>query len=244
MLRSFLLLILGTAWTAYMAANTVIFSYLSPNENQSHRVARLWAKILLIMTSVRVQVTGRENLKDGQSHVFMVNHQSVFDIFVLLAHIPVQFRWIVKKELFKVPVFGQAMRKAGYIEIDRQNHEKALQSLDIAAQKIREGKSVMTFPEGTRSKDGKIKPFKQGMFYLAVQSGVPIIPVTLIGTAEIMTKHSLKIFPKKVTMVIGKPIDVTNYSIENRSELITLVQNIITLNYEQGGGISAEHRSD
>ncbi len=244
MLRSFLLLILGTAWTAYMAANTVIFSYLSPNENQSHRVARLWAKILLIMTSVRVQVTGKENLKEGQSYVFMVNHQSVFDIFVLLAHIPVQFRWIVKKELFKVPVFGQAMRNAGYIEIDRQNHEKALKSLDIAAQKIQEGKSVMTFPEGTRSKDGKIKPFKQGMFYLAVQSGVPIIPVTLIGTAEIMTKHSLKIFPKKVKMVIDKPVDVRNYSIENRSELITFVQNIITKNYEQGGGLSAKLRSD
>ncbi len=238
------MLILGTAWTAYMAANTVIFSYLSPNENQSHRVARLWAKILLIMTSVRVQVTGKENLKEGQSHVFMVNHQSVFDIFVLLAHIPVQFRWIVKKELFKVPVFGQAMRNAGYIEIDRQNHEKALQSLDIAARKIREGKSVMTFPEGTRSKDGKIKPFKQGMFYLAVQSGVPVIPVTLIGTAEIMTKNSLKIFPKKVKMVIDKPIDVSNYSIENRSELITLVQNIITQNYEEGGDLSAKLRSD
>jgi 1-acyl-sn-glycerol-3-phosphate acyltransferase len=244
MLRSVLLLILGTAWTAYMAANTVIFSYLSPNENQSHKVARLWAKILLLMTSVKVQIVGKDNIAEGQSHVFMVNHQSVFDIFVLLAHIPVQFRWIVKKELFKVPVFGQAMRNAGYIEIDRRNHEKALKSLDVAAQKIREGKSVMTFPEGTRSKDGNIKPFKQGMFYLAMQSGVPIIPVTIIGTVGIMPKDSLRVNPKKVIMIIDKPIDVRDYSIENRGELIMRVQNIITKNYEQGGGLSAQNRSD
>lgn len=243
MLRSVLLLVLGTAWTAYMAANTVIFSYLSPNENQSHMVARLWAKILLHMTSVKVQVVGSENITAGQSHVFMVNHQSVFDIFVLLAYVPVQFRWIVKKELFKVPVFGQAMRKAGYIEIDRQNHERALMSLDVAAQKIREGKSVMTFPEGTRSKDGTVRPFKQGMFYLAVQSGVPIIPVTIVGTAGIMPKHSLRINPKKVTMIIDKPIDVRDYNVENRGELITRVYDIITNNYEQGKALSAKLRS-
>ena len=125
--------------------------------------------------------------------IFMANHQSDFDILIVLAHIPGQFRWIAKKELFKIPIFGKAMRNAGYIEIDRQNHEKALKSLDEAAQKIREGKSVVTFPEGTRSRDGKIRPFKQGMFHLAIRAGVPIVPISIIGAREIMPKRTLKV---------------------------------------------------
>jgi 1-acyl-sn-glycerol-3-phosphate acyltransferase len=163
----------------------------------------------------------------------MANHQSDFDILIILAHLPGQFRWIVKKELFNIPLFGAAMRNAGYIEIDRQNHVKAVKSVDEAARKIREGKSVMSFPEGTRSSDGKIKPFKQGMFYLAIMSGVPIVPVSIIGAREIMPKRSLQIKPGKITMVIDRPIDVSGYSLENRQELIERVRNIINKNCEE-----------
>jgi 1-acyl-sn-glycerol-3-phosphate acyltransferase len=155
------------------------------------------------------------------------------DILVVLGFIPGQFRWIAKKELFKIPVFGGAMRNAGYIEIDRQNHEKALKSLDLAAQKIREGKSVMTFPEGTRSKDGTIKPFKQGMFHLAIKSGVPIIPVCIVGAGAIMPKRSLRINPGKVTLIIDKPIDVAGYQAENRAELVERVRNVILDHYNR-----------
>jgi 1-acyl-sn-glycerol-3-phosphate acyltransferase len=163
----------------------------------------------------------------------MANHQSDFDIFIVLAHLPGQFRWIVKKELFNIPLFGKAMRNAGYIEIDRQNRERALMSLDEAARKIREGKSVMSFPEGTRSRDGKIKPFKQGMFYLAIKSGVPIVPISIIGAGKIMPKRSFMIKPGKIIMIIDRPIDVSGYTIENRQDLIDRVQNIITRNYEE-----------
>jgi 1-acyl-sn-glycerol-3-phosphate acyltransferase len=163
----------------------------------------------------------------------MANHQSDFDILIVLGFVPGQFRWIAKKELFKIPLFRTAMRNAGYIEIDRQQHDKALKSLDIAAQKIRDGKSVMTFPEGTRSKDGKIKPFKQGMFHLAIKSGVPIIPITIIGAGDIMPKRSLRINPGKITMIIDKPIDVNGYTIENRAVLIEQVKNVIEKNYDR-----------
>jgi 1-acyl-sn-glycerol-3-phosphate acyltransferase len=131
------------------------------------------------------------------------------------------------------------MRNAGYIEIDRQNHEKAMRSLDIAAQKIREGKSVMTFPEGTRSKDGVVKPFKQGMFHLAIKAGVPILPVCIIGAGAIMPKRSLRINPGKVTMIIDKPIDVTGYTIEDRSQLIERVRNVIVNHCDRGKPSSA-----
>lgn len=234
MLRSMIILVLGVAVTGYLSVCCIIFGLISPGENKIHRIARIWAKILLLLSSTRVEVIGAENALVGKPQIFMSNHQSDFDILVVLGFVPGQFRWIAKKELFNIPIFGGAMRNAGYIEIDRQNHEKAMKSLDIAAQKIREGKSVMTFPEGTRSKDGVIKPFKQGMFHLAIKAGVPIVPVCIIGAGAIMPKRSLRIHPGKVTLIIDKPIDVTGYSIEDRAQLIDRVRKVIVNNFERG----------
>jgi 1-acyl-sn-glycerol-3-phosphate acyltransferase len=233
MLRSLIILVLGVAVTGYLSACAIIFGLISPGENKIHFIARIWAKTLLWLSNTKVEVIGTENVLQGKPQIFMSNHQSDFDIFVVLGFIPGQFRWIAKKELFKVPVFGGAMRNAGYIEIDRQNHDKAMKSLDIAAQKIREGKSVMTFPEGTRSRDGLIKPFKQGMFHLAIKAGVPIVPVCLVGTGAIMSKRSLRINPGKVKIIIDKPIDVAGYTAENRAELIERVRNIIMNRYNR-----------
>jgi len=184
------------------------------------------------MSSVKVSVIGGENVLADKPQIFMANHQSDYDIFVVLGYIPSQFRWIAKKELFKIPMFGKAMRNAGYIEIDRQHHEKALRSLDEAAEKIRDGKSVMSFPEGTRSRDMTLKPFKQGAFHLAIQAGVPIIPISLVGTGLIMQKRSLQINPGNVIMVIDKPIETKDYTIETRHELIERVRSTILRNYE------------
>lgn len=234
MLRSMIILLLGVAVTGYISVCAIIFSLISPGENKIHHLAKIWAKILLLLSNTRVAVIGAENVLPGKPQIFMANHQSDFDIFIVLGFVPGQFRWIAKKELFKIPLFGKAMQGAGYIEIDRQNHEKAIRSLDLAAQKIREGKSVMTFPEGTRSKDGTLKPFKQGMFHLAIKSGVPIIPISIIGAGVIMPKRSLRINPGKITMVIGKPIDVTGYTIENRAQLIEKVRGVIIDTLQMG----------
>jgi 1-acyl-sn-glycerol-3-phosphate acyltransferase len=232
MIRSALLVTLGIAITSFVSFWCVIFSILPDSENRIHKIANLWAKILLLISNTRVEVIGKENILRGKPQIFMANHQSDFDILIVLGHIPGQFRWIAKKELFNIPVFGAAMRNAGYIEIDRHNHEKAMRSLDEAALRIQEGKSVMTFPEGTRSRDGEIKSFKQGIFHLAFKSGVPIIPVSIVGSGQIMPKRSLKVTPGKVRLIIDKPIEVTNFSIENRHELIEKVRNVIIKNYD------------
>jgi 1-acyl-sn-glycerol-3-phosphate acyltransferase len=232
MMRSALLVTLGIAITAFFSFWSVVFSFFANSENNVHKVARIWGSILLKISSTKVQVIGKENVLRGKPQIFMANHQSDFDILIALAFIPGQFRWIAKKELFAIPVFGQAMKSAGYIEIDRQNHEKAMQSLDLAALRIREGKSVMTFPEGTRSRDGEIKAFKQGLFYLAIQSGVPIVPISIIGSGAIMPKRSLKVKPGKITLVIDKPIPVKGYTLENRQELINRVRQVIMKNYD------------
>jgi 1-acyl-sn-glycerol-3-phosphate acyltransferase len=235
MIRSVILVVVAVAVTAFMSTCAFLFPLISPGENKAHKVANLWARMLLWLASTKVDVIGRENVLTDKPQIFMANHQSDFDILIVLAHIPGQFRWIAKKELFKIPIFGKAMRSAGYIEIDRQDHEKALKSLDEAAQKIREGKSVVTFPEGTRSKDGTIKPFKQGMFHLAIRAGVPIIPISIIGASEIMPKRTLKVRPGRITMVIDRPVDVSGYTIETRGELIEKVRGIIIKNFQSRG---------
>jgi 1-acyl-sn-glycerol-3-phosphate acyltransferase len=232
MIRSALLVTLGVAITAFISFWCVIFSIFPNADNKIHKAANLWGKILLLICNTKVEVIGKENILHSKPQIFMANHQSDFDILIALAYIPGQFRWLVKKELFNIPIFGAAMRSAGYIEIDRQNREKALQSLDEAALRIREGKSIMTFPEGTRSRSGEIKPFKQGTFHLAIKSGVSIVPVSIIGSGQIMPKRSLKISSGKVKLVIGKPIDVKNYILENRQELIGAVRNVIIKNYD------------
>jgi 1-acyl-sn-glycerol-3-phosphate acyltransferase len=234
MIRSALLVMLAVADTAFMSVCALLFPLISPGENKAHKIANLWAKSLLWLTHIRVRVIGRENVLLNRPQIFMANHQSDFDILIVLAHIPGQFRWIVKKELFRIPVFGKAMKSAGYIEIDRQNHENAMKSLEEAARKIREGKSVMTFPEGTRSKDGAIKPFKQGMFHLAISAGVPVVPISIIGAHEILPKRSLNIRPGVITMIIGEPVDVSGYTIETRGELIDRIRGIIVGNFERG----------
>jgi 1-acyl-sn-glycerol-3-phosphate acyltransferase len=157
----------------------------------------------------------------------MCNHQSNFDIPVLLGCLPVQFRWLAKAELFKIPIFGRGMRSAGYISIDRFNQKSAFESISQAAQRIKGGVSVMIFPEGTRSTDGKIRPFKKGGFVLAVDAGVPIIPVVLHGTRAIMPKGRLRINHGQVVMDILSPVDTTGYTRDTKDELIEQVRNII-----------------
>jgi len=218
--------------TAFFAIMAIIMARFAPDgENAAHRVARLWGKTILRMSGVFVEVIGVENIPHGSPIIFMSNHQSNFDILTLLAHIPVQFRWISKKEVFRTPLMGPAMRKAGYISIDRENREKAIESLEEAAQIIKNGKSVMTFPEGTRSHDGTIKSFKKGPFYLALKSGVPIVPISIIGSRKIMPKKSLHIEPGKITVIIDAPIDTRDYSVKHRDELMKRVRSVIEDNF-------------
>lgn len=233
MIYSALLVTLGVVITAFMSFCSVVFSVFPAADNKIHKVANLWAKILLLICNIKVKVIGEENLLHGKPQIFMANHQSDFDILISLAYIPVQFRWIAKKELFAIPVFGAAMRNAGYIEIDRSNREKAIHSIEEAALSIRRGKSIMTFPEGTRSRDGEIKAFKQGTFHLAIKSGVPIVPVSIIGSGRLMPKRSLRIKPGQIKMVIGKPVEVTNFDIEKRNELIEKIRDEIIKNYNE-----------
>ena len=232
MVRSLGILTIGIAVTAIYSLYAVLVAFFSPKEEKIHQIARNWARLLLKISGAHVHVFGRENVLTSRPQIFMANHQSGFDIFALLAHIPGEFRWIAKGELFRIPVFGRAMRAAGYIPIDRENHDRAMNSLAEAVVKIHENRSVMSFPEGTRSSDGTIGPFKSGMFLLAIRANVPIVPVTIIGANQIWPKGSLKITPGEMTIVISEPVDVSHCTAEKHGELIGQVRGIIVEHYE------------
>ena len=167
--------------------------------------ARLWAQLALALNLVKVTVNGAEHLPDGPV-IFMSNHQSNFDILSLLAAMPRRFHWIAKKELFEIPVFGPSMRRGGYIPLDRGDGRKALQSIDEAAATIHQGKSVVLFPEGTRTQDGNLLPFKRGGFILARKADVPVIPVTINGSGRINPANKIRLYSGDITITLHPPV--------------------------------------
>ncbi len=210
--------------TIIFGSLAIAVSFFSKTGAGVHHVACAWAKGILWVSGVRVQTNGFDPGLIGQSCIFMSNHQSNYDIPVLYCGLPVQFRWLAKAELFRIPIFGRSMRSAGYVSIDRSNRKSAFRSLAKAADMIRNGTSVMIFPEGTRSSDGKLLPFKKGGFVLAVDAGVPIVPIMISGTHTIMPKGRLLISRRHVRIDVGEPIQSSEFTRKTKDDLMMHVQ--------------------
>ena len=219
--------------TLVLGVAVILVALFSRNGNMPHLIARAWARSILIVAGTPVSVEGIENLKIDGSVILMPNHQSNFDIPLLLGCLPVQFRWLAKAELFKIPIFGRGMRGCGYISIDRSNRKSAFRSLAEAAQKIRNGVSVLIFPEGTRSWDGEIQSFKKGGFVLSVDAGVPIIPIVISGTRAVMPKGKLLIRKQTIGMKILAPIATSDYTRKTKDDLMVLVRDTICKAYKE-----------
>jgi 1-acyl-sn-glycerol-3-phosphate acyltransferase len=218
--------------TVFMAVMAILVSFVNAGGKTAHKVGRIWAKCILSLSNIRVTVKGISNLKPGRSYIFMANHMSNFDIPILQAYLPVQFTWLAKAELYKIPIFGYAMKRAGYISIERSDRKSAIESLNKAAKTIRDGVSVIIFPEGTRSRTNNVQPFKKGGFFLALDSGVPIIPVIIHGTGQIMPKKKMLITPGNVTLEIAKPINSSDYTRKTKDDLMKKVRDIILKSFE------------
>lgn len=196
-------LVLSTITLSLVALLVALFG---DREETIHRIARLWAKMYLAVTGIEARIEGLERL-GSPPYVFMVNHQSALDIYALLAGLPLSFKWIAKRQLFSIPVFGWAIRKAGYISIDRENAREALKAIEKAAQRIREGTNIIIFPEGTRSADGKLLPFKKGGFTLALRAMVPVVPVGIFGSSALQPKGCFIPLEKGIIYIeVGEPI--------------------------------------
>lgn len=183
-------------------------------------VPRAWARRMLRIAGVRVEVEAAENIDATAPQVVVVNHTSWFDPLALAGFVPGPCVFVAKKEVERVPFFGMALRACGHIYIDRRNHELALQSLEIARQRLEDdGPSIIMFPEGTRSATGELQPFKKGPFILAIQAGAEVVPTALIGSREVMRKNGILIKPGIIRLRFGTPIPVDSYDFERRDEL-------------------------
>ncbi len=190
----------------------------------SHRVAKFWARCVNASVRIKLKVTGLENIPEGPV-VFMGNHQSYFDIFVLYSAIDRPFSWLAKKELFDIPFLGWGMRRAGYIPIDRGNLRAAVKSIRKASEAlVKDGRSIIIFPEGTRGDGKKLLPFRPGGFDIAIKAGVPIVPFVIKGTSGIMPKGSFFVRGVDVEITFLPPVPTKGLSGRDRDMLMDRVR--------------------
>jgi 1-acyl-sn-glycerol-3-phosphate acyltransferase len=197
-------------------------------------LGRVWVNWILATFRVGVDVAGLENVPTHAPVILMSNHQSLADIAAIVSTLPRSMRWrfVAKKELTRVPIFGQALVASGHIIIDRGNREKAVASLHRAAERIRAGTSVIVFPEGTRSPGGELRPFKSGPFHLAIEAQVPIIPITVSGSQRITPKGQLQVHSGRVKITYGTPIPTRGVTIAERKILERRVRDAIAAGYD------------
>jgi len=208
MLRAYLYLALFIPLTFLFSVSSFVSTLFDGTGRAYAWHARLWARLGLGLAGVHVAVSGSEHIPNGPV-IFMSNHQSSFDILAILAAMPRRIHWIAKKELFDFPVFGSSMRRGGYIPLDRGDGRKALRSMCEAAAAIREGKSVVMFPEGTRSEDGRLLPFKRGGFILAHMAAVPVIPVTINGSGRINPANQIRLYRGDIRITLHLPLNLS-----------------------------------
>jgi len=187
-----------------------------------------WARLLGWLTPIAVTVEDKQNVNRKRSYVVVSNHQSLYDIVVIYGWLELDLKWVLKQELRKVPGIGIGCEKAGHIFIDRKNPRLASEAITEALDRLGEGIGIMMFPEGTRSQDGKLMPFKKGAFRLAIEQGLPVLPVTLLGTRDILPANTLKAFPGRARMVIHPAIETDGIDLAHTGELMNAAKKAIS----------------
>ena len=213
--------------TIFFGTATVILLFFLKPRLVGTLCGKTWARVNSYVTPMTVTVHGRENVDPRQSYVIVSNHQSQFDIFVLYGWLNIDFKWVMKKELRKVPAIGIACERLGHIYVDRSNREAALSSIEEAKGRIVDGTSVLFFPEGTRSREKRMRPFKKGAFRMALDLQLPILPVTIQGTREILPSDTLDLYPGRAAMIIHPPIAIEEYDHSRLNELIARTRQVI-----------------
>lgn len=237
MIRTLWVYIVGLLATLWYSGGVVVRTYLWRRNLMCacDRAARNWAKAMIRAAGVKVVLEGTENLSKDSPQIIVANHQSWFDVFALGAELPVRYRFVAKKELEEIPVFGKAWTGCGHISVDRGNREAAIASMEEAFQNMREeGLTMILFPEGTRSMDGRLQKFKKGAFVLAVQGQVPLVPVAVVGSREVMPKGGKRVRPGTVTLRIGRPIPTEGTTLRDRNRLLKASRKAILQLKEEG----------
>lgn len=210
-------------YTFVMGSLSLILSLHDPAGRKQHWCARNWCRLIARTAGARVRVHGSEHIEPGASYVFLSSHQSYMDIPAMLGYLPAQLRIAAKKILFRIPFMGWHLTRAGHIPIDRSSTQSAIASLQKSADYLHDGICVFIFPEGTRSRDGVLHKFKKGGFKLAMQAGVPIIPVTILGTRQILPPNSIIFRPGQIDMYVDAPVQTAGLT---ESDLESLMQTV------------------
>jgi 1-acyl-sn-glycerol-3-phosphate acyltransferase len=201
-------------WTCSMVS-----SLFDPTGRSQHRMARIWGKLLLAFSFIRVRVEGLERLDPNANYVFAANHASYMDIPAILARLPHQFRFFAKKGLFSIPFLGWHLKRAGHVPVDRSNARNSLKSMAEGARIVAERRiSVLLFPEGGRTPQG-LRPFKEGAAYIAIKAGVPLVPMAIIGMRELLPMDSIHIRAGHAVLRIGDPIPTAGLKVHDREAL-------------------------
>jgi 1-acyl-sn-glycerol-3-phosphate acyltransferase len=206
-----------------------LIGFIPPRGDWTRRLARVWAQLILWSALIRVKVEGAAHVPGDDPVVFMSNHESWLDIPVLLVAIPGQVRFLAKSSLFSIPFLGWAMQSMGFIPVDRENRRTAVKSFEAAAARIRAGRSVLVFPEETRTSDGSLLPFQRGGFLIALKAALPILPVGIDGARRCMPKHNYLVRPGTITVRFGDRIPTAGRAVSEKAALMEATRNAIAM---------------
>jgi 1-acyl-sn-glycerol-3-phosphate acyltransferase len=220
--------------TIILGIPVMVAGLMSRTGNLAFSISKLWAYVMLAVSFVRTEIKNKEKIRPRTSYIIISNHQSLYDIIALVTTLGIQYRWFIKKEILKIPIFGYALYASRNIFIDRSNTASAIESINKGIDRLPKGVSVMVFAEGTRSPDGQIHEFKKGGFVTAIRRNIPILPVTVNGSRRILPKGSLAMKPGKIQIVIGDPIDTSGYTTDTAQELINKTRQVIIANFNPG----------
>ena len=243
-----LLMPLAAFATAVFGSAAMVASLFDGAGRLQHAIARRWATALLGIAISPVRLVGGENLANIRAAVYVVNHLSYMDTPVLFSKLPFQFRILARHELFRLPFIGWYLKRSGQVAVDSSSLRSSLASLNRGVRILQEGMPLVVFPEGGRSADGQLQPFLSGPAFMAIRAGVPIVPMALIGTYEVMPMHTYHVHPRPLTLVIGEPIQTTDYTSKMADALTQRLQRVIADLYFQHSptnptGASAEQVS-
>ena len=218
----------GAVATLVLSTMVVVGSLFRAKQGLYVWIARTWGRVILWASRVRVEVQGMENLRQDRPQIIAANHQSWYDVFALAGNIPKVYRFVAKEELGRIPVFGRAWNTAGHISVNRSDRVQAIRTLEHFGNLVRtDNSSIVIFPEGTRSWDGQLLPFKKGAFMLALHTQIDIVPTAVYGGRSILKKGDWRIGRGTIIVRFGEPIPTTGYDETNRDVLITLVRDRI-----------------
>jgi 1-acyl-sn-glycerol-3-phosphate acyltransferase len=235
MIRTLVVVTLSVLGILLVMPWLIFWSLLTGNQDVMYRWSMNAVRLIIGLVGVHVRVEGRENIPPGTC-IFVANHVSNIDPLAFAPHIPRRVSLMLKKELFRMPILAYGMRLAKFICVDRASREGAVTSAKLAVRYLEEGLSLAAYPEGTRSPDGRLLPFKKGTFVMAIQAGVPIVPVSIVGARKLMPKGEWAIHPGEVLIRFGHAVDASQYTVATRGELLARVHALVA------AGLPAEQK--